>query len=358
MTEVPPVADQSIPNENTSKRPPDKSKTSWVKAIAPYQKPVLWRSLWQIANSLGPYMILWFVAYKLLAVSYLASLGVCVLSGGFLIRVFIIAHDCGHGSFFKSRKANAICGSIASTLPQLPYHAWRHEHAVHHAHSGDLDHRGMGDIETLTVDEYLKLGRWERVQYRVYRNPWVMFTIGPIYIFMINYRYWRKDAPRRVKLSILRTNIALAAITIIGGLVFGFKAYLMIQLPVIYFSGAMGIWMFYMQHQFDGVYWERHEDWGFFDQAVKGSSYYALPKVLQWFSGNIGFHHVHHLGAKVPNYFLEKCHRELELFRDVNPVTLKKSLKCLSFRLYDERGKQLVGFAFAHNAERQAAGAS
>jgi len=320
---------------------------SWKETLKPYSRPSRRRSIWQLANSIVPYLGLWYLAYRLLDVSYWATVGASVLAAGFLVRIFIIAHDCGHGSFFRSRKANAFWGGITSFMPFLPYHAWRHEHAVHHAHSGNLDRRGMGDIETLTVKEYVSRTRWERFRYRAYRHPVVMLVIGPLYTFLISYRFWPSRATRRVKMSVMRTNAALAIMVVAMTMMIGVKAFVLVQLPILLVSGAAGIWLFYVQHQFEGVYWERNEKWDFVEQSLKGSSYYKLPRVLQWFSGNIGFHHIHHLSAKVPNYYLEKCQKEIAAFHRVKAITLLSSLKSLSFRLWDEEKRKLVGFAVA-----------
>lgn len=325
----------------------------WKITMRKYQRSDFKRSVWQLVNSVIPYLALWVVAYLLLEVSYWATIGVCALAAGFLTRVFIIAHDCGHGSFFKSRKANVIWGSITSALANLPYHAWRHEHAIHHAHSGDLDNRGVGDIDTLTVDEYIARSRWERLKYRIYRHPIVLFVVGPLYLFAISYKKWPPRATRRVKLSVVRNNLAIVGILAVVYFTIGLKGFLLVQLPIIAVSGSLGIWLFYVQHQFEDVYWEHNDKWDYVDQALQGSSYYKLPRVLQWFSGNIGFHHIHHLGAKIPNYFLEKVHNEVALFREVKPVTIRSSLKCLTFRLYDEESRTLVGFSHVARLARQ-----
>jgi omega-6 fatty acid desaturase (delta-12 desaturase) len=316
----------------------------WQAAIMPYQKPDFWRSSWQLLNSIGPYLLLWYASYRLLEVSWWATLPTALLAGSFLIRIFIISHDCGHGSFFRSQRANAFWGAVTSGLPFLPYHAWRQEHAVHHSHSGDLDNRGVGDIDTRTVEEYLAAPRWDRLRYRLYRNPWVMFGLGPLFTFLFGYRFWRRGSDRRVRRSVVLTNLGLATAVLVVMSLTGWKAFLLVQLPIMQVVGAIGIWLFYVQHQFDGVRWERNENWSYFDQALGSSSYYALPRVLQWFTGNIGYHHVHHLGARIPNYRLEQCHRELELFRNVRPISLLESRRCLRLNLWDEATRQLVGF--------------
>jgi len=267
-----------------------------------------------------------------------------VLAGGFLVRVFIISHDCGHRSFFGSAKANDLLGFITGVLTVTPYYHWRWEHAIHHATSGDLDRRGTGDVWTLTVQEYLEASRWKRFAYRLARNPVILFGVAPLFLFLIKHRFPAAQAGRRERHSVAWTNLALVGVAAGMSWVFGLKAYLLLQLAVIMVAGSAGVWLFYVQHQFDGVYWERSEAWDYSTAALKGSSFYKLPKVLQWFSGNIGFHHIHHLSPRIPNYHLEKCHRAEPLFHAVKPVTLLGSLKSFTFRLWDERRQKLVGY--------------
>jgi omega-6 fatty acid desaturase (delta-12 desaturase) len=267
-----------------------------------------------------------------------------VLAGAILVRTFIIFHDCGHGSFFRSPKANHILGTITGVLTFTPYFHWRWEHAIHHSSAGDLDRRGTGDVWTLTVQEYLESSHWKRFAYRLARNPVVLFVVAPLFLFLIQQRVPSLKAPVRERYSVYGTNLALGAIA--AGLIalFGLKAYLVIQLTVLITAAAAGVWLFYVQHQFEGVYWERSENWEYAEAALKGSSFYKLPRILQWFSGNIGFHHIHHLSPRIPNYNLEACHRAEPLFQSVKPVTLFSSFKSLTFRLWDERRRRLVGF--------------
>lgn len=319
-------------------------KLSWKQTVEKYQTPDLKRSLWQVANSVIPYLVLWYLMYRSLTVSYWLTLALSVLAAGFLIRVFIIFHDCGHGAFFKSQKANDIVGFIAGVLTFTPYYNWRHEHAMHHATAGDLDRRGVGDIWTLTAREYLESSVWQRFVYRLYRNPLVMFIIGPFFVFMIRYRFPLRTAGKRERRSVYRTDLALILLVSVMSLTIGIKAYILVQLPIWMIASAAGVWLFYVQHQYEGVYWERHDNWDYVDVALAGSSFYKLPKVLQWFTGNIGFHHIHHLSARIPNYYLEKCHKENPIFQNVKAVTLGASLRSLTFRLWDEEARRLVGF--------------
>jgi omega-6 fatty acid desaturase (delta-12 desaturase) len=317
---------------------------AWKAIVALYQKPSTWRALWQIIDSIVPYVLLWYLMYRSLSVSWWITLPLAVLASGFLIRIFIIFHDCGHGSFFKSQLVNDTVGFVAGVITFTPYYHWRWEHAVHHAGSGDLDKRGTGDIWTMTVQEYLESSRWKRFAYRLARNPIVLFVIAPIFLFLIRQRFPSPGASKRERESVQWMNLAILGM--VAGLIwtFGFKSYLLIQLTITGVGGAIGIWMFYVQHQFEGVYWERGEDWDYTAAALQGSSFYKLPKILQWFSGNIGFHHIHHLSPRIPNYNLERCHKADPLFQNVPSVTLLSSLKALTFRLWDEPLRQLVGY--------------
>ena len=326
---------------------------AWKEVVARYQQPSVKRGVWQILNTLVPYAALWYVMYLTVAVSWWITVPLALLAGAFLVRAFIIFHDCGHGSFFKSRRANDIWGFIMGVLTFAPYHHWRWEHALHHASSGDLDRRGTGDIWTLTVQEYLEASRWKRFAYRLARNPFVLFVIAPLYLFLIKLRFPRKKANRRERESVYWTNLAVLGIATGLSLLFGLKAYLLLQLVVIMVAGSAGIWLFYVQHQFEGVYWERGEHWDYTTAALQGSSFYKLPKVLQWFSGNIGFHHIHHLSPRIPNYHLEKCHDAEPLFQTVKPVTLLASLKSFTFRLWDEQRRRLVGYRHLREFRRQ-----
>ncbi|MCZ6617253.1 MAG: fatty acid desaturase [Gammaproteobacteria bacterium] len=321
-------------------------RPAWRRIVAKYEKPNLGRSLGQIASTMIPYFAILCVMYLTLEVSYWITLALAFPAAGFLTRNFIICHDCGHGSFFKSKKANRILGFVSGVLTFLPSYYWSHEHAKHHAAAGDLDRRGHGDIWTLTVQEYLALSRGKRIWYRLYRNPFFLFGVAPIFVFLVNYRYWRRGDTARDRWSTIRTNLALVAIVIVASLTIGIKAYVMIQVPIMIVAGAFGVWLFYVQHQFENTYWERHENWNYVQHALKGSSFYKLPGIFQWFSGNIGFHHVHHLSPRIPNYYLQKCHESHPMFQEVKHVTLWSSMKCLGYRMWDEERKKLVGFSY------------
>jgi acyl-lipid omega-6 desaturase (Delta-12 desaturase) len=308
--------------------------------------PSLKRSIRQIVDTLVPYFALLCAMYFSLDVSYWLTLALAVPAAGFLTRNFIIFHDCGHGSFFKSHRANRALGFVTALLTFMPSYFWSHRHASHHAHAGDLDNRGTGDVWTVTVDEYLKMPLWERLMYRIYRNPFFLLGVAPLYLFLIHYRCWAPGDTSRVRWSAIRTNLALAGIIVVASLTIGIKAYIMIQLPILLIAGSAGIWLFYVQHQFENTYWERHEQWSYVRHALQGSSFYKLPRVLQWFSGNIGFHHIHHLSPRIPNYKLQECHESDPMFQTVNQVTLRSSLRALGYRLWDEEHKRLVGFNY------------
>ncbi len=340
-------------NPTSSSPPPPSGVPPWKPIVTRYQQPSLFRAFWQTANTLVPYVALWYLMYLGLAVSWWLVVPLAVLAGAFLVRAFIIFHDCGHGSFFKSTAANHVLGAITGVLTFTPYYHWRWEHAIHHGCAGDLDRRGTGDVWTLTVQEYLEASRWKRFAYRLARNPAVLFVLAPLYLFLIQQRVPSRKAPLRERYSVYWTNLAVGAMA--AGLiwVFGLKAALIIQLTVLMTAGSAGVWLFYVQHQFEGVYWERGEEWDYVTAALKGSSFYQLPKVLQWFSGNIGFHHIHHLSPRIPNYHLEKCHRAEPLFQTVKPVTLFSSFKSFTFRLWDEQRRKLVGYRYLKTVRNQ-----
>ena len=330
--------------------------SSWKRAVARHQEPTLRESSWQIINSLVPYLSLCGLMFWTLHISYWLTLALAVAAAGFMVRIFIIFHDCGHGSFFRSPHANNFWGFVTGVLMFTPYHQWRHKHALHHATSGDLDRRGTGDIWTLTVQEYAEAPRWKRIAYRLFRNPLVLFVIAPLYLFLIHQRFPSRGVGKQERLGVHWTNGALLAIAVLMSLTVGIKAYLMIQLPVMAITGTAGLWLFYVQHQFEGVYWQRRKDWGFAEAALNGSSFYKLPRILQWFSGNIGFHHVHHLSPRIPNYNLERCHQADPLFQSVKTITLLSSLRSFTYRLWDEQRGELTGYRRLRELRRQRVG--
>lgn len=323
----------------------DQARLSHLKKnVAAFEQTSTKSSIWQLINTLGPLLLLWYAAYLSLSVSYWLTLPITIVAAGFVIRTFIIFHDCGHQSFFKSKRANDIVGTITGVITLCPYQQWKNTHAIHHATSSNLDKRGTGDMWVLTIEEYVAAGFWQRLAYRFYRNPLVMFVLGPIYIFLISYRFNRKGAKRKERLNTHVTNVAIVVLYALLCWAIGWQAFVLVQAPVFFVSGMLGIWLFYVQHQFEESYFEHDEEWSYVNAAVEGSSYYKLPAVLQWITGNIGFHHVHHLSPKVPNYHLEEAHNATPPLQKATTITIGTSLKSLRFRLWDEQRKTFVGF--------------
>jgi omega-6 fatty acid desaturase (delta-12 desaturase) len=274
----------------------------------------------------------------------LLSLVLVLPAAAFLVRTFIVFHDCTHGSFMRSRRANDLLGAGLGLLVWLPYRAWQHEHAVHHATSGDLDRRGVGDIATLTVAEYRALPARRRLSYRLYRSPLVMFGLGWFLVLVLKPRFVPHGARRRIRNSVLATNLMLALIVGALCLAVGWRTYLLVQGPVVVVAGAVGVWLFYVQHQFEDTYWQAHADWRYDHSALAGSSYLKLPAVLRFCTGNIGFHHVHHLSVGIPNYNLRAAHTQTDRLQAVPQLTLRQGLRATRLKLWDEQRGRLVSF--------------
>jgi omega-6 fatty acid desaturase (delta-12 desaturase) len=319
----------------------------WRDALAPYARAHLGRSLLDVATSLVPYLVLSMLMYPALDVSYLLVLALTIPAAGFLVRTFIVFHDCAHGSFLPSKRANAWLGAALGVVVYTPFGSWRHSHAIHHATAGDLDRRGTGDVQTLTVAEYRALPWRGRLAYRLFRNPLVMFGLGPIYAMILQPRLVSRSARPRIQRSVIATDILLAVV--IGTLcwLFGWREFLLVQMPTLLLTGSAGVWLFYVQHQFEDTYWQSGGDWSYADAALQGSSYLKLPRLLQFFSGNIGLHHVHHLSAKVPNYNLQRAHDQNPIFHGVPTLSLWDGLRCVRLKLWDERRGRLVTYAEA-----------
>jgi omega-6 fatty acid desaturase (delta-12 desaturase) len=315
----------------------------WQPLVAKYQTSETRRSLWQLANSVIPFFLLWYAMWRSLEVGYWLTLLLAVPAAGFLVRTFIIFHDAGHGSFFKSSRANTLTGYFTGILTWTPYEYWRHDHAVHHATNGDLDRRGKGDVYTMTVTEYLAAPLWTKILYRLTRSPLIMFTFGPLIQFIVVNRFYVPGTGKRERNSVIFTNLALLAVIATLVWLIGWQAFVLVELPVMLLATVAGVWVFYVQHNFDRTYMVRHDEWDFFTAGMNGSSFYKLPWLLQWFSGNIGFHHIHHLSPKIPNYKLPEVYRDNPVFH-VRPVTIMLSLKSLGYRLWDEQQQRLVGF--------------
>ncbi|MGE6753970.1 fatty acid desaturase [Rossellomorea sp. NPDC071047] len=314
------------------------------KEVAPYEKSTTKESVWQIINTLGPFFLLWFLAYQSLSVSYWLALVPIVIAAGFLTRIFIIFHDCTHFSFFKSRRVNRIVGTVMGVLTLFPFDQWGHDHAVHHATSGNLDKRGTGDIWTLTIDEYLAAPLKIRLAYRFYRNPFVMFVLGPIYVFLLKNRFNRKNARKKERNNTYLVNVIIVSLIALLCVTLGWQEFLLVQGSIFMVSGSIGIWLFYVQHTFEDSYFEEDKEWQYVLAAVEGSSFYKLPKIMQFLTGNIGYHHIHHLSPRVPNYKLEEAHKNSEPLQKVPTISLLTSLKSLRFKLWDEENKTFVSF--------------
>jgi omega-6 fatty acid desaturase (delta-12 desaturase) len=304
-----------------------------------------------------PYLALSVAMYFALRISVLLVLALAIPAAGFLVRTFILFHDCSHGSLLRSKRANAWLGMVLGLFVYSPFLRWRHDHAIHHATSGDLDRRGGGDVRTLTVAEYQALPSRARLAYRIFRNPLVMFGIGPIVALLVGPRLVSRDARPRMRRSVIGTNIALAVLVGVLCWSLGWSNFLLVQFPTVMLAGSAGIWLFYVQHQFEDAYWQEAGDWSYADAALRGSSYLKLPKVLQFFSGNIGLHHVHHLNSRIPNYNLQRAHDENPIFHDVPTLSFMDGMRTVRLKLWDERTGRMVGFAQAR-APRTGAGAS
>jgi omega-6 fatty acid desaturase (delta-12 desaturase) len=329
----------------------------WRKILAPYERPDVSRSVIDLLTSLAPYLALSVAMYQLLGTSYLLVLVLAVPAAGFLLRTYIIFHDCTHGSFLPTRRANLWLGTVLGLVVYTPFLNWRHKHAVHHATAGDLDRRGQGDVLTLTVAEYYARPWRGRLAYRLFRNPLIMFGLGPIGAMIIGPRLVSRSERPRIRRSVHATNVALVVLVAALCWLIGWRDYLLVWLPPVMLAGATGIWLFYVQHQFEDTYWERGGEWSYAEAALRGSSHLKLPRVLRFFSGNIGLHHVHHLSARIPNYNLQRAHDENPIFHGVPTITLWDGLRAVRLKLWDEDSGQLVSFPEAR-AGRRALGRS
>jgi acyl-lipid omega-6 desaturase (Delta-12 desaturase) len=321
----------------------------WLKILARYRDPDPVRSIWELLVTAVPFFVLWalmLVCLRYLSYGYWVSALLAVPAAGFLVRLFMIQHDCGHGSFFRQASANHWVGRAIGVLTLTPYDYWRRTHAVHHASSGNLDRRGTGDVTTLTVSEYLSLPRWRRLGYRLLRNPLILLALGPIYIFLLKHRLPVElmDGGKEVWISAMATNGAIAAIVIVMSALIGIQTFLLVQLPITLLASAIGMWLFYVQHQFEDTYWDRQENWSFHAGAMQGSTFFDLPAPLRWFTANIGVHHVHHLASRIPSYRLGEVLRDHPRLREVSRLTLRDSFRCFRLALWDEERRRLVSF--------------
>jgi acyl-lipid omega-6 desaturase (Delta-12 desaturase) len=336
LTTLPPLAVPTDPS----------AKIDWNAMLAPYRQPVGWKSIFQLATTALLLSAFWFAAVWSLSVGYWLTLILAVPAAMMVVRLFMLQHDCGHGAFFRSQKANNVVGGVLGVFTLVPYAYWRRTHAIHHATSGNLDVRGLGDIDTLTVREYLSRSRTKRVLYRMYRHPIVLLMVGPTWQFVLKHRM-PLDIPRGWKREIVGvqvTNVALAAVIALMWYVLGLKTFLLVQLPITLIAGSIGVFLFYVQHQYEDTYWRYREKWNYYAAGLEGASHLAMPRFLQWYTASIGLHHIHHIASRIPNYQLQKAYDNHAELRQVTRLTLWKSIGTLRLTLWDEDTGQLVGF--------------
>lgn len=331
-------------------------KPEWYKKTDPFARSKPGIAIRQLLTTMIPYMLLMALMIHTVRTgySYVVTLGLGIIATGFYTRIFIFFHDCTHGSFLPSPRWNRNVGYLCGILTFTAFHDWRRSHAGHHISVGDLDRRGIGDITTMTVAEYLAAAPLQRMSYRMYRHPLILLGIGPLYYFLLRNRYPSPGAKKIDFISVICTNLALAAIAVLAFLTIGFRTYLQVQLPVLFMASTLGVWLFYNQHQFEGVYWSRHEEWDPWRAAMEGASYYQLPRLLQWITGNIGIHHLHHVRPGIPNYRLQECYEAIPELQAAKPLTLRTSLGSLGLNLYDDEQRKMVSFRSLNQAQQRA----
>lgn len=332
---------------------PKVSAQDWVRVLAKYREPNTWRSVFELGVSLVPFIVLWGLAVWVAQYSYLGALVISIVNGGFLLRLFCIQHDCGHGSFFGNREVSDWVGRALGIVTLTPYDVWRRTHSIHHSHAGDLGHRGIGDIMTLTTEEYQQRTPFGRFHYRLYRHPLVLFGLAPTYLFLLQNRlpFGLMNQGKEYWISAMGTNVGVAVISVIIYLIWGWQALFLVALPSVLIAASIGVWLFYVQHQFETTQWDNHEDWQLHDAALHGSSHYDLPPILRWFSANIGIHHVHHLYSRIPFYRLPEVLRDHEELVDCSRMTLRESFRCAKLDLWDAGSRKLISFAAARKLQ-------
>jgi omega-6 fatty acid desaturase (delta-12 desaturase) len=336
---------------NTQAPPP---APDWFRETKQFEKPSLPRALWQLANTIIPLALCWTLIIWMQHNNspYYLTVLVAIPCSLLLVRLFIVFHDCTHGSYFKNQGANATLGWIIGIVMFTAYRDWRRSHGIHHATNGNLDRRSLGEIWTLTVEEYQAAPKIKRLWYRIYRNPVVLFLIAPLVLFLFINRLPSRTSPPKERMGVWLTNLGVVGVIAALGFFSGWDHLLLVYLPIFYLTWIIGLWLFYVQHQFDPGYWEREDEWDHIEAALQGSSHYKLPRILQWFSGNIGLHHIHHLRPRIPNYNLERCYRAVKELQLPNPLTIWKSLKSVTLNLWDEQRKKLITFGEAARLKR------
>ncbi|HPR83071.1 MAG TPA: fatty acid desaturase [Pontiellaceae bacterium] len=319
---------------------------AWYASLSNYKEPGSWKAGWQLINTAVPYFSLWVLMVLSVqsGLPYAFTFGIAIVAAAFLVRLFILFHDCVHGSLFLKKGVNTFFGTVIGILVFTPFDDWRFSHLRHHATYANLDTRGYGDIWTMTRTEYSNAPKWKQIAYRLYRSPVVLIGLGALFSFLLRFRLPSRKSTRKERMSVVFTNLLIVIVALITARLIGWRTYLLIQLPVIWLAGSAGVWIFYVQHQFEGVYWSRKQEWDPLRAAMEGSSFYKLPAVLRWFSGSIGYHHVHHLGPRIPNYRLKECCEAIPALQAKPPLTIRKSLSALRLKVWDEERKQLTGF--------------
>ena len=340
------VTETASSNQNQQGQSSGREWPVWHAGLSNYRRSDSCKARWQLVATVLPYGCLWFLMIRSIQLGYpyVLTLALAVIAAAFLVRLFILFHDCVHGSLFPCKGANTFTGYVLGILVFTPFEDWRFSHLRHHASYANLDARGFGDIWTLTRTEYDRSSKGVRLAYRLYRNPCVLIGLGALFSFGLRYRLPTRKSARKERMSVLLTNLLIAGVVMTAVWGVGWRTYVLIQLPVLWIAGAAGVWLFYVQHQFEGVYWARKGEWNGLRAAMEGSSFYLLPTALRWFSGSIGYHHVHHLGPRIPNYRLKECYDAVPALQAKPPLTIRKSLGAIRLKLWDEDRKELVGF--------------
>lgn len=362
MNDLSPRSDQAVDMATVSERTPapadkasgQRTAKEWLVVLSRYRDPDQARSLFELVITFVPFVAFWAAAWWALAISYWLALVLTIPAGVFLVRLFLIQHDCGHGAFFRKRGVNDWLGRALGVLTMTPYDVWRRSHMIHHGSHGNLEKRGVGDVMTLTVREFEQKSFWGRFGYRFYRHPMVMFVLGPVYVFLFHHRLpigFMRDG-WRYWISAMGTNVAILLLASVMIHFMGLWSFLGIYLPVVIVAAMIGVWLFYVQHQFEEAVWDWPEDWQLHEAALYGSTHYDLPRVVRWLTANIGIHHVHHLYSRIPFYRLGKVLRDHPALADIHRVTFLKSFGCMNLQLWDEQRRRLVSFADARRGRQ------